>query len=53
MNQKIIKLIRKFIHYSSGTKKDVDRVKDEVKKMNWLQKTKEFARMREILQNAV
>jgi len=53
MNQQTIKTIKKFIRCSGGTAEDIKDFKRKFKKMNWLDKTKELARMREILRNAV
>jgi len=46
---KTIKLIKKFVEYSSGTPQDVKRIVGEFREMGWKKKTLELKRMKEIL----
>ena len=49
MSNKSIKLIQKFVHYQYGNDNDVKELKKKYKNMNCIEKTKENARMKEIL----
>jgi len=53
MSEKTIKLIKKFIRYSEGSAYDMKKTIKQVKSMNWIERSSELNRMREILENAV
>lgn len=49
MNEKQVKLIRKYVRYCSGNDNDYRRIVAELKNMSWQKRGYEFQRMRDIL----
>ena len=51
MTERISTLTRKFVKYSYGTDRDYQAIKKRLRNMDWISRTKEVEKMREIISN--